>query len=97
MSKDIDNVLNNIKERNPVKLMKHTPYKLVKLGIKDLPIYENPSHIRKNILTDLEAKKLGLAVNKRDHFHGLGKKTYVKAIESLDNPRVIFKNMNILF
>ena len=55
-------------------------------------MYENPSHIRKNILTEQEARKLGLSVRKNDHYHGLGKKLYVKVINSLDNPRVIFKN-----
>ena len=46
----------------------------------------------KNILTIKEAKNLGLAVNSKDHYHGLGKGLYIKALESLDNPRVIFKN-----
>ena len=92
ISKDIDNVLNNINERTPVKLRDYTPRVLVKNGIKNLPMYENPSHIRKNILTIKEAKNLGLAVNSKDHYHGLGKGLYIKALESLDNPRVIFKN-----
>lgn len=88
---NIDNILNNINVRNPVKLRDYTPSILVKNGIKDLPMYENPSHIRKNILTEQEAKKLGIKINKNDHYHGLGKKLYIKAIDSLDNPRVIFK------
>lgn len=92
ISKDIDNVLNNINERTPVKLRDYTPRVLVKNGIKNLPMYENPSHIRKNILTIKEAKNLSLAVNSKDHYHGLGKGLYIKALESLDNPRVIFKN-----
>lgn len=92
LSKRIDNVLKNINERNPVKLRNYTPQILVENGVKDLPMYENPSHIRKNILTEQEARKLGLSVRKNDHYHGLGKKLYVKVINSLDNPRVIFKN-----
>lgn len=94
LSKNIDNVLTNIKERNPVKLRDYTPDVLVKNGIKNLPMYENPSHIRKNILTKEEAKNIGLSVNSKDHYHGLGKEIYIKAIDSLDNPRVIFKNKN---
>ena len=94
INKNVDNVLENINERNPVKLRDYTPKILVDNGIKDLPMYENPSHIRKNILTEQEAKQLGLSIGTRDHYHGLGKDIYIKAIDSLDNPRVIFKNKN---
>ncbi|HIU22947.1 MAG TPA: hypothetical protein IAD49_05140 [Candidatus Fimihabitans intestinipullorum] len=94
LSKNIDNVLTNIKERNPVKLRDYTPEILVKNGVKNLPMYENPSHIRKKILTETEATKSGLVVNSKDHYHGLGKEVYTKAIDSLDNPRAIFKNNN---
>ena len=38
--------------------------------------------------------KIGLNIGSRDHYHGLGKEIYMKAIDSLDNPRVIFKNKN---
>lgn len=93
-SVDIDNVLTNINERNPVKLRDYTPSILVQNGIKDLPMYENPSHIRKNILTAKEARNLGLSVMPNDNYHGLGKDLYLKTIDSLDNPRVIFKNKN---
>ena len=91
---DIENVLKNINERNPVRLKSFTPKILVKNGIKDLPIYENPSHIRKNILTKKEAKELGLNVTHKDHYHGLGIELYIKTIYSLENPNVIFKRIN---
>lgn len=94
LSKRIDNVLKNINERNPVRLRNYTPQILVENGVKDLPMYENPSHIRKNILTKKEAQKLGLATSIRNHYHGLGKELYIKIINSLDSPRVIFKNKN---
>lgn len=94
ISTDIDNVLNNINERNPVKIRDYTPKLLVDNGIKDLPMYENPSHIRKNILTAKEAHNKGLSVMPKDHYHGLGKDLYIKAIDSLDNPKVIFKRNN---
>ena len=94
ISKRIDNVLKNINERNPVRLRDYTPQVLVENGVKDLPMYENPSHIRKNILTKEEAQKLGLATSIRNHYHGLGKELYIKIINSLDSPRVIFKNKN---
>ena len=94
LSKRIDNVLKNINERNPVRLRDYTPQVLVENGVKDLPMYENPSHIRKNILIKEEAQKLGLSTSIRNHYHGLGKELYIKIINSLDSPRVIFKNKN---
>ena len=92
LENDIDIVLCDINVRNPVRLRDYTPDILVKSGAVNLPMYENPAHIRKNILTEQEARKLGLIINSKDHFHGLGKELYIKAIGSLDNPRVIFKN-----
>ncbi|HJJ08436.1 MAG TPA: hypothetical protein OIM65_03910 [Bacilli bacterium] len=94
LSKKNDNVLKNINERNQVRLRDYTPQVLVENGVKDLPMYENPSHIRKNILTKEEAQKLGLATSIRNHYHGLGKELYIKIINSLDSPKVIFKNKN---
>lgn len=94
ISSAIDNILNNINERNPIRLRDYTPKVLVNNGIKNLPMYENPSHVRKNILTSREAKKLGLVVMPKDHYHGLGKDLYIRVIDSLDEPRVIFKNKN---
>ena len=94
LNKNIDNIINNINERNPIKLRDNTPQILVNNGVQNLPMYENPSHVRKNILTVDKAKKLGLKVNKKDHYHGLGKEIYIKVINSLDNPRAIFRNKN---
>lgn len=92
LEQEIDNVLNNINRRTPVKLRNNTPEILVSIGIKDLPMYENPSHIRKNILTEKEAINLGLIIDSKDHYHGLGKTIYIEVINSLDTPRVIFEN-----
>lgn len=94
LEQEIDNVLNDINRRTPVKLRNNTPQILVSIGIKDLPMYENPSHIRKNILTEKEARKINLVITQRDHYHGLGKTIYIEVINSLDTPRVIFENKN---
>lgn len=94
-SKKIDRVLNDIYEREPVELLSSTPSILVKYGIKNLPIYENPSHIRKNILTSFEAYKLGLRINSNDHYHGLGKEIFLKALDSLNDPKAILKNIKV--
>lgn len=92
LENDIDKVLCYINVREPVRLKNYTPDILVKNGVKNLPMYENPAHVRKNILTIQEARKLGLKINKRDNYHGLGKHLYLRAIDSLDNPRAIFKS-----
>ncbi len=76
IKRDIDDVLNNIDIRKPVVLLNETPNILKNLAISNLPIYENPSHVRKNILSVDDAKKLGLSISNRDHFHGLGIYTY---------------------
>lgn len=94
IEKDIDNVLNDISERNPIKLREYTPTILVYNGVKDLPMYENPAHVRKNILNEQQAIKLGLKLNHRDNYHGLGKELYIKVIDILNNPRAVFKNIN---
>lgn len=94
LEQEIDNVLNDINRRTPVKLRNNTPEILVSIGIKDLPMYENPSHIRKNILTEKEARKINLVITQRDHYHGLGKTIYIEIINNLDTPRVIFENKN---
>lgn len=94
LSTELDKLLNDKNYREPVRLRDFTPKALVENGIKDLPMYENPSHIRKNILTENEAIEKGYKIGSRDHYHGLGKEIYIKAIDSLDNPRVVFKNNN---
>jgi len=89
---NIEVVLTDIKERNPVMLKANTPKIFLTVGLKDLPMYENPSHIRKNILSEKEAKSLGLKIGSNDHYHALGKELYITAINSLDNPLVILKS-----
>ena len=90
LSDKIDEVLGNRNYRQPVMLRESTPEVLVKLGIKDLPMYENPAHIRNNILTEGEAKRAGVFRN-GDNYHGLGKDVYMDAINGLDVPRAVFK------
>ena len=99
IKKDIDDVLNNIDIRKPVVLLNETPNILKNLAISNLPIYENPSHVRKNILSVDDAKKLGLSISNRDHFHGLGIYTYLSALDSIDSSNAIYKycNCNELF
>ena len=94
LSNKIDEVLGNRNYRQPVMLRESTPDVLVKLGIKNLPMYENPAHIRNNILTESEAKNAGI-FRDGDHYHGLGKDTFMEAINALDVPRAVFKNNDL--
>ena len=57
LEQETDNVLNDINRRTPVKLRNNTPQILVSIGIKDLPMHENPSHIRKNIYPNILPQK----------------------------------------
>lgn len=93
LSNKLDEVLNDRNYRQPVMLRETTPDALVKLGIKDLPMYENPSHIRNNIFTESEAKEAGI-FRDQDHYHGLGKDVYMDAINGLEVPRAVFKKNN---
>ncbi len=90
----IDLVLNNINERNPVLLKKNTPKVLTDLGIDNLPMYENPSHVRKNILSENQASKIKLKIHYNDHYHELGKKLFIKVIKEINSPRMILKSQN---
>lgn len=76
--------------RQFVKLKDNTIKALVDYGIKDLPMLERNSHVRENILTEEEAKKLGYST-KNKHFHGLGVKTYLEIIDSMDNPIAVYQ------
>ena len=79
--------------RNPnqfVKLRDTTIDILVKNGIENLPMLERRGHVRENILTELEAIKLGFSI-KNKRFHGLGVKIYLDIINSLDNPVAVYQ------
>ena len=73
-----------------VKLKDNTIKQLVDYGVKDLPMLERVGHVRENILTEDEAKKLGYST-KNKHYHGLGVKTYLEIIDSMDKPIAIYQ------
>lgn len=88
---DISNALNGYNTDSHVMLRDYTPKQLVSIGIEDLPMMANVSHLKENILTLDEAKNKGLSVVKGKHYHGLGIDTYIKAVDSLDNPIAIYQ------
>ena len=54
-------------------------------GVENLPMMMVASHVRENILTEEEAKNLGLTVNKHKHYHGLGKPLFLSVVGGLDD------------
>lgn len=93
---EVSDVINQTREEaeknqiHLVKLKDNTIKKLVDYGIKDLPMLERSGHIRENILTKEQAEKLGYST-KNKHFHGLGVKTYLEIIDSMDNPIGVYQ------
>ena len=73
-----------------VKLKDKTVKILVDFGIKNLPMLERVSHVRENILTVKDAKKLGFSI-KNKHFHGLGVKRYLEIINAMEKPYKIYQ------
>ena len=89
-SYQIDEALNKTR-REEVRLREFTPQTLVDHGVRDLPMFMNASHVRENILTEAEAQKKGLKINKHTHYHGLGKTLFMQAIDGLDNPIAVYR------
>lgn len=89
---EVDDALNNPSTdiNSMVKLRDYTPQKLVEVGVNDLPMLVRKGHLRENILTNYEAQKKGYSI-KGKHYHGLGITTYLKAIDSLDNPAAVYR------
>lgn len=96
---EVSDVVNQTREDSEksltqfVKLKDNTIKSLVDYGVKDLPMLERSGHIRENILTEEQAKKLGFST-KNKHFHGLGVKTYLEIINSMDNPIGVYQYTN---
>ncbi len=83
---EIDKVISDKNYGGDIKLTDMTPSIMIsQKGVDDRPMYMKASHIRENILTESEAKKLGLPVNKKTHYHGLGKPLFLKIINDLES------------
>jgi len=80
-----------ISSNNQIKARDYTPKILVNNGVQDLPMLLTQKHLRQIIYTQQEAENLGYKINKKDHYHGLGKETLIKAIDNMDNPSEIYK------
>lgn len=60
-------------------------------GVKNLPLMMRATHLRENILTEAEAKKMGLPVNEHKHYHGLGGTLFLKVISGLDDVKEAYR------
>ncbi|MBR5140464.1 MAG: hypothetical protein IKV16_05350, partial [Clostridia bacterium] len=83
---EIDDVLSNKFHKDHVKLTENTPGILLsQKGVRDLPLYMKPSHVRENIFTEAEAKAKGYKTGDKINYHGLGKTKFIEVISDLDN------------
>lgn len=64
---------------------------LAQKGVKNLPMTMKVSHIRENVFTETEAKKLGLRVDKNINYHGLGEDFFLQIIDGLDNVKEAYR------
>ena len=83
--KEIDQALSDKMYDKEIQLTDSSPSILTsQRGVRNLPMMMIASHVRENILTEEEARKMGLSVNSSKHYHGLGKELFVKVINELD-------------
>lgn len=93
LESDIETIINNLSEekKSLIKARDFTPRILVEAGMPNYPMYMGRKHIFTTILTKQQAKQIGFPVNQRYHYHGLGKKGLIDVIDSMDNPKVVYR------
>lgn len=60
-------------------------------GVKNLPLTSKAGHLRENILTEAEAKAMGLEIRDDIHYHGFGEELYKEVINDLDNVTLAYR------
>lgn len=89
---EVNQALSDKNYSKEIKLTDTTPSILLgQKGVKNLPMLMKASHIRENVLTESEAQKLGLKVNKYINYHGLGESLFLKIIEGLDDVKEAYR------
>lgn len=78
-------------ENSQVKARDYTPEILVKNGVSDLPMLITQKHLKSIVYSEADAKTMGLKTGGKNHYHGLGKKLLIDAVDSMDNPLEIYK------
>lgn len=89
---ELHKALYDTKYRNDVLLRDETPaIMLAQKGVRNLPMAMKASHIRENVFTEQEAKKLGLRVDTHTHYHGIGETRFLQIIDGLDNVKEAYR------
>ena len=89
---DLHKALYDTKYSSEVRLRDESPAIMVsQKGVKNLPMAMNASHIRENVFTEDEARKLGLRVDKHTHYHGLGEDFFLQIIDGLDHVKEAYR------
>ncbi|MBQ6824859.1 MAG: hypothetical protein IJP27_09410 [Clostridia bacterium] len=82
---EVQKAISDISYDKEIKLTDNSPAIIVlQKGARNLPLMI-ASHVRENILTEDEARSLGLTIKPEDHYHGLGKTLFLEVINDLDN------------
>ena len=94
-SDEIDAALNgSMSPHSQVKARDYTPSVLVENGVKNLPMLITQKHVKSIVYTEDEAKRLGLDMSSKNHYHGLGKELLMRVIGSMDDPLEIYHQGN---
>ncbi len=89
---ELHKALYDTKYREDVRLRDETPaIMLGHKGVENLPMAMKASHIRENVFTEDEARKLGLRVDENTHYHGLGEDLFLQVIDGLDNVKEAYR------
>ena len=89
---ELHKALYDTKYRDDVRLRDITPaIMLGHNGVENLPMAMKASHIRENVFTEDEARKLGLRVDDDTHYHGLGEDLFLQVIDGLDNVKEAYR------
>ncbi|MBQ7095819.1 MAG: hypothetical protein IJN80_05170 [Clostridia bacterium] len=83
---EVKKAINNKYYGGDIELTETTPSIVVsQKGAKNLPMAMKASHIRENILTEKEAQAMGLKVDGKTNYHGLGDTLFLKVMDSLED------------
>lgn len=95
LSDRIDDVLTNQNFTESYVYLGDTPQILQDLGLRKLPILMTAKHVYNGIKTKQNAINEGrYFIKDEGHHHGLGRKNFIKVINNLNNPEIIYKYSN---
>lgn len=95
LSDRIDDVLTNQNFTESHVYLGDTPQILQDLGLRKLPILMTAKHVYNGIRTKQNAINEGrYFIKDEGHHHGLGRKNFIKVINNLNNPEIIYKYSN---